>query len=122
MIALPASRVFWNLPVNILPALISPRLSSFSVPAPLRKRLDSCPAADSHAPVPLSSPPPPPPPPPPPCAPQVDRSVTGLIAQQQCCGPLQLPVSDVAVMAQTHFGLTGIATSIGEQPIKVGGG
>ena len=49
---------------------------------------------------------------------KVDRSVTGLIAQQQCCGPLQLPVSDVAVMAQTHFGLTGSATAIGEQPIK----
>ncbi|KAI7838801.1 hypothetical protein COHA_007416 [Chlorella ohadii] len=49
---------------------------------------------------------------------KVDRSVTGLIAQQQCCGPLQLPVSDVAVMAQTHFGYTGSATAIGEQPIK----
>ena len=51
---------------------------------------------------------------------KVDRSVTGLIAQQQCCGPLQLPVSDVAVMAQSHFGHTGSATSIGEQPLKVG--
>ena len=42
----------------------------------------------------------------------------GLVAQQQCCGPLQLPVADVAVMAQTHTGLTGAATSIGEQPLK----
>ena len=42
----------------------------------------------------------------------------GLVAQQQCCGPLQLPVADVAVMAQSHFGLTGAATAIGEQPIK----
>lgn len=50
---------------------------------------------------------------------KVDRSVTGLIAQQQCCGPLQLPVADVAVMAQTHFGHTGAATAIGEQPLKV---
>ena len=50
---------------------------------------------------------------------KVDRSVTGLIARQQCCGPLQLPVSDVAVVAQSHFGLTGIATAIGEQPIKM---
>ena len=49
---------------------------------------------------------------------KVDRCVTGLIAQQQCVGPLQLPISDVAVMAQTHFGLTGAATSIGEQPLK----
>lgn len=50
---------------------------------------------------------------------KVDRSVTGLVAQQQCCGPLQLPVSDVAVVAQSHFGLTGVATAIGEQPIKM---
>jgi phosphoribosylformylglycinamidine synthase len=49
---------------------------------------------------------------------KVDRSVTGLIAQQQCAGPLQLTVSDVAVIAQSHFGLTGAAISIGEQPIK----
>jgi len=50
---------------------------------------------------------------------KVDRSVTGLIAQQQCCGPLQLPVADVAVVAQSHFGLTGAAVAIGEQPIKM---
>ena len=49
---------------------------------------------------------------------KVDRSVTGLIAQQQCTGPLQLTVSDVAVVAQSHFGLTGAAISIGEQPLK----
>lgn len=50
---------------------------------------------------------------------KVDRAVTGLIAQQQCCGPLQLTVADVAVVAQSHFGFTGIATAIGEQPIKM---
>jgi len=49
---------------------------------------------------------------------KVDRSVTGLIARQQCAGHLQLTVSDVAVIAQSHFGLTGAAISIGEQPIK----
>ena len=49
---------------------------------------------------------------------KVDRSVTGLIARQQCAGPLQLTVSDAAVIAQSHFGLTGAAISIGEQPIK----
>ncbi len=48
---------------------------------------------------------------------KVDRSVTGLVARQQCCGPLQLPVSDVAIVAQTHFGLTGAAIAIGEQPL-----
>ncbi|GBD97250.1 MAG TPA: phosphoribosylformylglycinamidine synthase [Nitrospirae bacterium] len=49
---------------------------------------------------------------------KVDRSVTGLIAQQQCVGPIQLTVSDVAVVSQSHFGLTGAAISIGEQPLK----
>lgn len=50
---------------------------------------------------------------------KVDRSVTGLVAQQPCCGPLQATVSDVAVIAQSHQGLTGGACSIGEQPIKM---
>ena len=49
---------------------------------------------------------------------KVDRSVTGLVAQQQCVGPLQLPLSNVAVTAHTHFGTTGTAVSCGEQPIK----
>ena len=49
---------------------------------------------------------------------KVDRSVTGLIARQQCAGPLHLTVSDAAVIAQSHFGLTGAAISIGEQPVK----
>jgi len=49
---------------------------------------------------------------------KVDRSVTGLLARQPCCGPLQLTVADVAVIAQSHFGVTGAATAIGEQPIK----
>jgi len=49
---------------------------------------------------------------------KVDRSVTGLVAQQQCCGPLQVPVADVGVISQTHYGITGGATSVGEQPIK----
>ena len=50
---------------------------------------------------------------------KVDRAVTGLIVRQQCCGPLQLTVADVAVVAQSHFGLTGGATAIGEQPVKM---
>ncbi len=54
---------------------------------------------------------------------KVDRSVTGLVAQQQCVGPLQIPLSNVAVIAQSHFPsptgqFTGAATAIGEQPIK----
>ena len=49
---------------------------------------------------------------------KVDRSVTGLVARQQCVGPLQITAADVAVIAQSHFGITGAATAIGEQPIK----
>jgi phosphoribosylformylglycinamidine synthase len=49
---------------------------------------------------------------------KVDRSVTGLIVQQQCVGPLQLTLSNVGVISQSHLGLTGAAISIGEQPIK----
>ncbi|RJQ17922.1 MAG: phosphoribosylformylglycinamidine synthase [Nitrospiraceae bacterium] len=49
---------------------------------------------------------------------KVDRSVTGLIARQQCAGPLQLPLSNVAIIAQSHFSRTGAAISIGEQPVK----
>ncbi|XP_056366815.1 phosphoribosylformylglycinamidine synthase [Oenanthe melanoleuca] len=49
---------------------------------------------------------------------KVDRSVTGLVAQQQCVGPLHTPLADVAVVALSHFGDTGAATAIGEQPVK----
>ncbi len=49
---------------------------------------------------------------------KVDRCVTGLVARQQCCGPLHLPVSDVAIAAQSHMGITGAAISVGEQPVK----
>ena len=49
---------------------------------------------------------------------KVDRSVTGLVAAQQCVGPLLLPVGDHAILARSHLGFTGGATAIGEQPIK----
>lgn len=49
---------------------------------------------------------------------KVDRSVTGLVARQQCAGAVQLTVSDVCVVAQSYFDKTGIAHAIGEQPIK----
>lgn len=53
---------------------------------------------------------------------KVDRSVTGLIVRQQCCGPLQLTVADVAVVAQSHFPndkgfYSGAAIAIGERPL-----
>uniref|UniRef100_A0A182QAE8 Phosphoribosylformylglycinamidine synthase n=1 Tax=Anopheles farauti TaxID=69004 RepID=A0A182QAE8_9DIPT len=49
---------------------------------------------------------------------KVDRSVTGLIAQQQCVGPLHTPLADFGLVAVSHFAREGIATSIGAQPIK----
>jgi phosphoribosylformylglycinamidine synthase len=49
---------------------------------------------------------------------KVDRAVTGLVAQQQCVGPLHTPLADVAVLAVSHFDTVGVASSIGEQPVK----
>lgn len=49
---------------------------------------------------------------------KVDRCVTGLIAGQQCLGPLHTPISDYALVALSHLELKGAVTSIGEQPVK----
>lgn len=49
---------------------------------------------------------------------KVDRCVTGLVAQQQCVGPIHTPLADFAVTAVSQFSYEGIATSIGTQPIK----
>ena len=49
---------------------------------------------------------------------KVDRSVTGLIAQQQCVGPLHTPLANVAIVAHSHYETVGTASAIGEQPIK----
>ena len=48
---------------------------------------------------------------------KIDRSVTGLIAQQPCVGPLHIPLADYGATAQGYFTKSGAATSIGEQPI-----
>lgn len=48
---------------------------------------------------------------------KVDRSITGKIARQQCAGELQLPVSDLGVVALDFRGQAGIATSIGHAPL-----
>lgn len=51
----------------------------------------------------------------------VDRSVKGLTAQQQCCGPMQLTVADCAISALSHFNTIGMAYSIGERsPTMIG--
>eukprot|EP00933_Yihiella_yeosuensis_P033447 TRINITY_DN27150_c0_g1_i1.p1 TRINITY_DN27150_c0_g1~~TRINITY_DN27150_c0_g1_i1.p1 ORF type:complete len:1326 (+),score=332.35 TRINITY_DN27150_c0_g1_i1:60-4037(+) len=49
---------------------------------------------------------------------KVDRSVSGQIAQQQCVGPLQTPLSNFACIAQSPLANSGGATAIGEQPLK----
>lgn len=48
---------------------------------------------------------------------KVDRSVGGLIAQQQCVGPLHTPLSDYNIVAQSFFNKSGIISAIGEKPI-----
>ena len=40
------------------------------------------------------------------------------MAQQQCVGPLHTPLADVAVVAFSPLSHLGIATAIGEQPLK----
>ena len=49
---------------------------------------------------------------------KVDRCVTGRVAKQQTCGPLQLPLNNVGVMALDYNGKEGIATSVGHAPIS----
>ena len=47
---------------------------------------------------------------------KVDRSVTGKVATQQTCGPIQLPLNNVGVMALDFLNNKGVATSIGHAP------
>jgi phosphoribosylformylglycinamidine synthase len=47
---------------------------------------------------------------------KVDRSVTGKVATQQTCGPIQLPLNNVGVMALDYSSHKGVATSIGHAP------
>lgn len=48
---------------------------------------------------------------------KVDRCVGGLVAKQQCAGPLQLPLNNAGVMALGFDTNNGVATSIGHAPI-----
>ena len=48
---------------------------------------------------------------------KADRSVTGLVAQQQGVGPLETPLSDYAVVAHSLFGNSGTVMSQGERPL-----
>ena len=47
---------------------------------------------------------------------KVDRSVSGLVAGQQCVGPLQLPLADAGVIALDFTGTVGMATALGHAP------
>jgi phosphoribosylformylglycinamidine synthase len=47
---------------------------------------------------------------------KVDRSVTGKVATQQSCGPIQLPLNNVSVMALDFLSNKGVATGIGHAP------
>ena len=49
---------------------------------------------------------------------KVDRCVGGRVAKQQCCGPLQLPLNNVGVMALDYDSTHGVATAIGHAPIS----
>ena len=49
---------------------------------------------------------------------KVDRCVGGLVAKQQCAGPLQLPLNNCGVMALDFEGISGVATSIGHSPVS----
>lgn len=49
---------------------------------------------------------------------KVDRCVGGLVAKQQCAGPLQLPLNNCGVMALDYDSKHGLATSIGHSPIS----
>ena len=49
---------------------------------------------------------------------KVDRCVTGRVAQQQCVGELQLPLSNCGVMSLDYTGTNGIATSLGHSPLS----
>lgn len=48
---------------------------------------------------------------------KVDRSVSGKVARQQCLGELQLPLSNLGVMALDYQGKVGMATAIGHAPM-----
>jgi phosphoribosylformylglycinamidine synthase len=49
----------------------------------------------------------------------VDTSIMGLRVVGQACGPLFLPLSDFSMSSVDYEGSFGVATSIGEQPMKM---
>jgi len=49
---------------------------------------------------------------------KVDRCVGGMVAKQQCAGPLQLPLNNCGVMALDYDSKNGLATAIGHSPVS----
>jgi len=49
---------------------------------------------------------------------KVDRTVGGLVVQQQCLGPLDLPLSNYSVVKHSFFNDLATISGIGEQPVK----
>ena len=49
---------------------------------------------------------------------KVDRCVGGLVAVQQCVGPLQLPLNNLGVSALEFSGTHGLATALGHAPVS----
>ncbi|MFZ2188532.1 MAG: phosphoribosylformylglycinamidine synthase [Candidatus Moraniibacteriota bacterium] len=49
----------------------------------------------------------------------MDRSVKGKTVSQQCCGPMQIPIGDMAVFALSFDSPYGMVSSLGEQPLKL---
>ncbi len=48
---------------------------------------------------------------------KVDRSVSGRVAMQQCCGEIQLPLNNLGITTIDYQGIKGIATAIGHAPV-----
>lgn len=48
---------------------------------------------------------------------KVDRSVTGKVALQQCCGEIQLPLNNLGIAALDYSSKSGIASAIGHAPV-----
>ena len=49
---------------------------------------------------------------------KVDRSVGGLVVQQQCVGPYQLPLSNYSLVKNSFYSDIGLVSAIGEKPIN----
>lgn len=48
---------------------------------------------------------------------KTDRSIGGLVVQQQCVGPHHIPISDYSIVADSFTDYSGVVSAIGEQSI-----